>query len=166
MKLNLNKLWKMSALTMTFFMSGCREQNFIIEQRDLKDWFLSRSGWAVVASVVLGVLVAKLLCRLPINAPFLDCINAARTRFITWLLALVLIVTPLFLWLDAWFAQPFGEGNELGSLAVLSVAILNWRTLGLMALVGIVFYLTVAVFTRYFFRDTCSCRYAFIPKFR
>ncbi|HEV7904650.1 MAG TPA: hypothetical protein VGO96_12475 [Pyrinomonadaceae bacterium] len=165
MKSSWNKLWRLSALLMLALTSGCREQ-IVIQEGDLKEWFLSRTGWLVVVSIVLGALVAKLLCRLQINAPQLDCINAARTRFITWLLALVLVVTPLFLWLDAWFAQPFGEGNVLGSLAVLSVAILNWRTLGLMALVGVVFYLTVAVFTRYFFRHTCNCKYAFIPKFR
>ncbi len=145
--------------------SGCRVE-VIIQQGDLREWFISRLGWAVAVSAVLGAGAAKLLCRLPIKAPLMDCNYAARMRFTLWLLVLFLLVTPLALWYDAWLTQPFGEGNELGGAAVLSVVILHWRTLGLMGGAALVFYLSVAVFTRYLYGRTCNCRYAFIPKFR
>lgn len=164
MKSRRNTLATVASL-LIIFTSGCRVE-MVIQQGDLKDWFISRLGWAVAVSAVLGAVAARLLCRLPIKAPLLDCIGAARARFTLWLLALFLLATPLILWYDAWLAQPFGEGNELGALAVLSVAILNWRTLGLMAVAALVFSLSVAVFTRYLFGRTCNCKYAFIPKLR
>lgn len=163
MKLRWNKLGIILALLTMISTSGCRTE-VVIQQSDLKDWFISRLLCAFVVTVILGAVAAKLLCGLRIKAPRLDCISAARSRFTAWLLVLVLLIAPLILWLDAWFTQPFGEENVLDGLAVLSVAILNWRTLGLMALAGLGFYLAVAVFTRYIFGGTCNCKYAFIPK--
>lgn len=162
---NWGRLGAVLALSAALSSAGCRAV-VIIQRGDLKDWFMSRLGWYTLLSVILGVVVAKFLCRLPIKAPMLDCIGAARSRFTAWLLALVLLVVPLALWLDAWFTQPFGEGNVLDALAVLSVAVLNWRTLALMAADALAFYLSVALFTRFFFGGTCNCRYAFIPKLR
>jgi hypothetical protein len=124
-----NKLGAALALLAALSAAGCRA-DVVIQQADLKDWYMSRS------------------------------------RFAAWLLVLVLLVAPLALWLDAWFRQPFGEGNVLDALGVLSIAILNWRTLVLMALAALAFYLAVAVFTRYVFGGTCNCKYAFIPKLR
>jgi hypothetical protein len=160
-----NKLGAALALLAALSAAGCRA-DVIIQQADLKDWYVSRLFWSVFLSIVLGAVAAKLLCRLPIKAPLLDCIGAARSRFTAWLLVLVLLVAPLTLWLDAWFRQPFGEGNVLDALGVLSIAILNWRTLALMGLSALAFYLSVAVFTRYVFGGTCNCKYAFIPKLR
>jgi hypothetical protein len=165
MRLSWNKPAGLLALLAALSMSGCQAQ-VVIQQADLRDWFISRLGWFSLASAVLGAVVARVLCRLPIKAPLLDCIGAARARFLTWLAALALFATPLLLWLDAWLTQPFGEDNQLGGVAVLSAAVLNWRTLGVMALVALVFFLSVALFTRYIFRHTCSCKYAFVPKFR
>jgi hypothetical protein len=160
-----NRLGMALALSAAVCASGCRAE-VVIQQGDLKDWYLSRLGWAIILSAVLGVLAARLLCRLPIKAPMLDCIDAARSHFAAWLLLLVLLVVPLALWLDAWYTQPFGEGNILNALAVLSSAVLNWRTLGLMALAGLTFYLSTAFFTRVVFKRGCNCKYAFLPKLR
>jgi hypothetical protein len=119
----------------------------------------------MLISIILGVIAARSLCRLPINAPLLDCIVAARTRFLWYLLLLALIITPLFLWLDAWFTQPFGEDNVLALWHVLSIVILDWSTLAFMLAVALVFYCIVAISTRYAFARTCNCKYAFLPKF-
>lgn len=158
------RLWTALALLAALCASGCRTEA-VIPHGDLKDWYVSRLWWAVGLSVLLGVLAARLLCRLPIKAPMLDCIDAARSRLAAWLLVLLLAL-PLALWLDAWFTQPFGEGNILDALAALSVAVLNWRTLGLMALAGLAFYLSTGFFTRVVFKRGCNCKYAFIPKLR
>jgi hypothetical protein len=160
-----NKLGAALALLAALSAAGCRA-DVVIQQADLKDWYMSRLFWSVFLSIVLGAVAASLLCRLPIKAPLLDCIGAARSRFATCLLVLVLLVVPLALWLDAWFRQPFGEGNVLDALGVLSVAILSWRTLVLMALSALAFYVSVAVFTRYVFGGTCNCKHAFVPKLR
>lgn len=165
MKLRHQMLALLVSLHAILFASGCRVET-VIQQGDLREWFISRLGWAVAVSVVLGAGAAKLLCRLPFKAPRLDCNDAARMRFMGWLLVLFLLVMPLVLWYDAWLVQPFGEGNELGAIAVLSVAILHWRMLGLMSGAALVFYLSVAVCTRYLFKHTCNCRYAFFPKLR
>lgn len=165
MKLRWNRLGTISTLLLMIFASGCRVVDEI-ERGDLDDWFMSRLLWLPLVSVVLGAVAAKLLCRLPIKAPLLDCNGAAWSRFLTWLLALSLLAVPLVLWADAWLTQPFGEGNLLDAPTVLSVAVLHWRVLGLMALAALAFYLSVAVFTRFVFRGTCSCRYAFLPKLR
>lgn len=149
---------------MALSMSGCQEAG-VIEVGILKDWFWSRFGWSVLISAVFGVVAAKFYCRLPIKAPMLDCINAARIRFLWWVLILALIITPISLWFDAWLTQPFGQGTELDIWTILSIVILNWRTLGLMFMVALVFYFVVAVCTRYIFARTCSCKYAFLPKF-
>ena len=160
-----NKLGAAVALLVALSAAGCRA-DVVIQEADLKDWYVSRLLWSVLLSVVLGAGVARLLFRLPIKAPLLDCIGVARSRFTAWLLVLVLLVAPLALWLDAWFTQPFGEGNVLDALGVLSIAILNWRTLVLMGLAALAFYLSVAVFTRYIFGSACNCKFAFIPKLR
>lgn len=165
MMLRWNKLWTTLALLTMLSTTGCRTE-IIIQQSDLKDWFISRVLMFFIASVILGAVAAKLLCRLPIKAPLLDCISTARSHFKVWLLVLALVITPFILWLDAWFTQPFGEESKLDGLTVLSLAILNWRTLGPVAAVAVGFYLAVGIFTRYVFGGTCNCKYAFIRKFR
>jgi hypothetical protein len=155
-------IWSGLFLTTVCF-SGCQLE-IVIEQGTLDRWFWSRFGWAMVTSAVLGAVAAKLLCRLPIRAPLMDCIKTARMRFTKWMFLLVLLLTPLFLWFDALMTQPFGEGNELGALNIFFLVTLDWRMLGLMLCVAVVFYLTVGIFTRAIFGRTCNCKYAFIPK--
>jgi hypothetical protein len=164
MKLSRNN-WKIFATAlMALPLSGCQLQ-VVITKGILTNWFWSRFGWAVLISAILGVLAAVFLCRLPIEAPRMDCINKARRRFMWWAILLVLIFTPLFLWLDAWITQPFGEDLQLEAWMIVPVVILEWRTLAIMLAVAVVFYLMVAIFTRYVFARTCSCKFAFLPKF-
>jgi multisubunit Na+/H+ antiporter MnhB subunit len=144
-------------------MSGCQSK-VLYELGPLNNWFWSRIAWSVVVSAVLGVAAARFLCQLPIRAPLMDCTEAARLRFKIWISILVLVITPFFLWFDAWFTQPFGQGNELSAANILSLVILDWRVLLLMFIVAVAFYLIVALFTRYVFARTCSCKYAFFPK--
>jgi hypothetical protein len=154
-------IW-LSLFLLTVCLSGC-ELNEVVEEGELSHWFLSRLGWAALISASLGVVAARLLCNLPIRAPFMDCIKAARIRFLKWLICLVLLFTPLLLWFDALMTQPFGEGSELSWAKVIYLVTLDLRTLGLMACVAIVFYLSVAISTRSIFGRTCNCRYAFFP---
>jgi hypothetical protein len=164
MKVSRNK-WKTLLIALAALpVAGCQLQ-IVITKGLLTNWFWSRLGWAAFVSAILGVVAAKFLCRLPIKAPLLDCINTARTRFLWWALLLVLVVTPLFLWLDAWISQPFRQDTELGLWTIMSIVILDLRTLAIMFVVAGAFYLMVAIFTRYVFSRTCSCKYAFFPKF-
>ncbi len=150
---------------MTVSASGC-QLPVIIEEGALTTWFWARFGWATLASIVIGAFAAVFLCRLPIRAPLLDCIDAARAHFIRLLLLLALFIAPLVLWLDAVMSQPFGEGNQLGPWSVFLLVTLDWRTLIIMLSVALAFFLSVAFFTRTVFGRTCSCRSAFIPKAR
>ncbi len=163
MNLYRKKLFTFLLLSITLCMSGCQLQE-VIEEGVLKNWFWSRFGWSALISAVLGVIAAKVLCRLPIKAPLLDCIVAARIRLAWWTVVLALILTPLLLWGDAVITQPFGEGNVLGAWKVFFLVVLDWHMLALMACVALVFCLAVAVFTRYVFARTCNCKYVLIPK--
>lgn len=164
MKLSRNT-WKTLLIALAALpLVGCQLQ-IVITKGLLTNWFWSRLGWAALVSAVLGIVAAKFLCRLPIRAPLLDCINAARTRFLWLALLLVLIATPLFLWLDAWLTQPFRRETELDLWTIISVVILDWRTLAIMFVVAVAFYSMVAIFTRYVFARTCNCKFAFLPKF-
>lgn len=165
MKFRWNRFGTLLIVLLAMSASGCRAVEGI-ERGDLDDWFMSRLLWFPVASAALGAVAAKLLCRLPIMAPRLDCNGAARARFLTWLLVFSLFVVPAFLWADAWFTQPFGEDTVLDALTVLSVSVLHWRVLGLMALVALAFYASVLFFTRVVFGRTCNCKHAFLPKLR
>lgn len=138
----------------------------VIEEGALTNWFWSRFGWAMLLSAAIGAFAAIFLCRLPIRAPLLDCIQVARTHFIRFLLLLGFLIAPLLLWLDAFLTQPFGEGNQLSSWGVFLLVTLDWRTLIIMLSVSLTFCLSVALFTRTILGRTCSCKYAFIPKAR
>jgi hypothetical protein len=164
MKMSLGKLKTLAISLLALGLSGCTLQP-LYEGGVLRSWFWSRLGWAVLLSVVVGVVVARLLCRLPFRAPLMDCNSAAWARFL-WVAALLaLVATPLLLWLDAWLTQPFGQDVQLGVWLILSSVILDWRTLGLMLAVAAAFYFTVALCTRVIFARRCNCRYAFFPKF-
>lgn len=163
MKLRRNEWKTLLVMLATLPVSGCQAQ-VVITKGILKNWFWSRLSWAAVITAVIGVVAAAQLCRLPIKAPRLDCRDEARTRFMWWSLLLVLVLTPLSLWLDALITQPFGQDIELSGWMILSVVILDWRTLAIMFVVASIFYLVVAIFTRYFFARTCNCKYAFLPK--
>jgi hypothetical protein len=145
--------------------SGCQLQ-IVIEESILQNWFFSRLTWYALVSAIVGVVAANQLCRLPIRAPLLDCITVARKRFILWIVALALLLVPISLWVDALITQPFGEGNQLKPGSVFYLVTLDWRTLTIMAVVALVFYLSVGVFTRGFFGRRCNCKYAFIPKLK
>jgi hypothetical protein len=155
--------WVIFLMTATF--SGC-QLPVVIEEGALTNWFWSRFGWATLVSAAIGAFAAIFLCRLPIRAPLLDCIQAARAHFIRLVLLLGVFVAPLILWLDAVMSQPFGEGNQLSPWSVFLLVTLDWRTLIIMLSVAVTFYLSVALFTRTIFGRTCSCKYAFIPKAR
>lgn len=147
---------------MTITVAGCAS-DLVVEEGALQEWFWSRLGWYLVVSVILGIAVSFRLCRMPIRAPLLDCIRAARLRFIQWE-SLLAVLTPLFLSLDAYFTQPFGEGIRLTGSGVFFLVTMDWRTLRAMFVVALAFYATVGIFTRFFLGRTCNCKSAFIPK--
>jgi hypothetical protein len=164
MKLSLKK-WKPLLIALAALpLTSCQMQ-IVVTKGILSNWFWSRLIWALIISAFLGIVAARFLCSLPYKAPLMDCISAARTRFAWLVLLLVFIVTPFFLWVDAWITQPFGQDSDLGFLPILSVAILEWRTLAIMSVVAVMFYLAVAIFTRYIYERTCCCKHAFLPKF-
>lgn len=166
MKLSRHKVELLLLTCLTLLAPGCNVETPPVETGPFNHWYWSRLGWAAFVSVILGIGVAKLLCRLPIRAPLLDCIKEARSRFAWCVVLLALLVAPLYLWLDAWLSQPFGEDNVLAAWQVVSLVVLDWSTLAFMLVVALVFYFTVAVCTRYVFAPTCSCKFAFIPKAR
>lgn len=157
------RLRLLSILSIVAFFSGCQSP-IVIEQSTLSTWFWRQLLLVVSVTFVLGVVAARSFCRLPIRAPRLDCIRAARRRFAQWGVVLALFITPAWLWFYAVMTQPFGEGNQLSPVGVFLLVTLDWRTVVLMLVVAVVFFLTVGLFTRVIFGATCNCRYAFIPK--
>jgi hypothetical protein len=131
-----------------------------VDTERLEDWFYSRLAWAAVIGLIIGALVGSLhLCRLafPINTIHIN--GLARRRFGVWLIVLF-IAGGILLLLDDWLLYPFSTASLSLSDALVQVWF-NYRTLLVLLVALVTFYVSVAISTRV--TPGSHCPYAFLP---
>jgi|SRR5882724_12449002 len=126
----------------------------------IEDWFYSRLVWAGVLAAILGGLVGALhLSRLRAQTSELHVNRQARRKFWVWTIIL-LIAGAVLLLVDVWTLYSF-DTVSLSFTDALTQVWFNYRTILVLLVAFISFYVVVALTTR--FINSSRCPYAFLP---
>lgn len=132
----------------------------LVSTERIEDWFYSRLVWAGVLAAILGGLVGALhLSRLKAHTSELHVNTQARRKFWVWTIG-VLMAGAVLLLIDVWTFYSFG-GTSLSFTSALTEVWFNYRTILILLVAFISFYLLIALTTR--FIRSSRCPYAFLP---
>lgn len=132
----------------------------LVSTERIEDWFYSRLVWAGVLAAICGALIGVFhLSRLRAQTSELHVNRQARRKFWIWTLV-ILVAGAILLLVDVWTLFPFSTASLTFTEAFTQVW-LNYRTILVLIVAFISFYIFVALTTR--FISSSRCPYAFVP---
>jgi hypothetical protein len=151
-----SRLFAVAAALITLSMTSYAQT---VTPEMVEDWFQSRYLWVFGTAAAMGILVALFhLCRLRFGPDEITIKWQARSKFLFWLIA-VLILSGIFLLIDIWKLYPFE--TFIGVTEAFSQVWLTRQTLILLVGIGVIFALVTALTTR--LKRQSPCRYALWP---
>jgi hypothetical protein len=134
-------------------------QAVVLTESQLDHWFNERCYWGMLVGLIGGVLVGWLhISRLRFRPPDLTLDRPARLLFLEWL-ALAMFVGGIVLLIDAWSGYNFGSTMTLAD--AFENVWLGYRTLMMLGLMGLSFFVGVALATH--FAPNSVCPFALWP---
>ena len=132
----------------------------VVSTARVEDWFYSRLVWAAVLAAIIGALIGAFhLSRLRTRPNELQVNGQARRKFWMWS-AILAAGGAVLLLIDIWMLYSF-DSVSLNFTDALTQVWFNYRTILILFVAFICFYITVALTTR--FVRSSRCPYAFIP---